>query len=68
MVDAGIVLQEPTIHVETDPQEPILTDTVVTPEPTAPQKIVLPELVILEPIDNVETAPQEPFLIDIDVP
>ena len=31
MVDAEIVPQESTVHVETDPQEPILIDTVVTP-------------------------------------
>jgi hypothetical protein len=68
MVDAGTIPQESTFHVETDPQEPFLTDTVVTPEPAAPQKIVLPELVILESTDNVETAPQEPVLKDTDVP
>jgi len=68
MVDTWMVPQEPTVHVETDPEEPVLTDTTITPEPTAPQKIVLPELVILEPTDNVETAPQEPVLKDIDIP
>ena len=36
MVDAKIVPQESTVHVETDPQEPVLTDTVVTQELAAP--------------------------------
>jgi hypothetical protein len=60
MVDAETVPQESTVHVETNPQELVLTDTVVTQEPTAPQKIVPLEPVILEPTVHVETAPQEP--------
>jgi hypothetical protein len=55
MVDAETVPQESTIHIKTNPQEPVLTNTTITPEPTAPQKIVLPELVILEPTENFET-------------
>jgi hypothetical protein len=67
MVDTGTVPQEPTVHVETDLQELVLTDTVVTPEPAAPHKIVPLELVILEPTDNVTTTPQEPVLTETDI-
>jgi hypothetical protein len=63
MVDAETVPQESTVHIETDPQELVLTDTTVTQEPTAPQNIVPLEAVILEPTVHVETAPQEPVLI-----
>jgi hypothetical protein len=68
MVDTETVPHESTVHVETDPQEPVQTDTTVTPELVAPQKIVVPKLVILEPTDNVEAAPQEPVLKNTDVP